>query len=111
MKAIRICAIIMVSLVASVIAGMNDGPNSNNDNNNNLTPTATKTTTIDLTKRNGLQADSELGMKLLSYARRVEEANADGDEQQQQQQQPVDFSWVAHFSLKFQGCHHVQQVS
>ena len=48
-------------------------------------------------KISSIQADSELGQSLLSKARRVEE-NAD-----------VDFTWVAGFSIKFQGCHHVSQ--
>jgi hypothetical protein len=47
----------------------------------------------------GLAADSELGTKILSKARLLEEEN---DE--------VDMTWVSGYSLKFQGCHHVQQV-
>jgi len=45
-----------------------------------------------------LKADSKLGMKLLSEARRLE--NADEE---------LDMSWVVDYSLKFQGCHHVTQ--
>jgi len=50
---------------------------------------------VDLSR--GLAADSKAGSKVLSQARRVEE-----DEE-------VDFTWVAGYSLKFQGCHHMQQ--
>lgn len=50
-----------------------------------------------LSKIESIKADSELGMKLLSKARRVEE---NGE---------IDFTWVANFSIKFQGCHHVSQ--
>ncbi|KAL3913474.1 MAG: hypothetical protein SGARI_000640 [Bacillariaceae sp.] len=50
-----------------------------------------------LTKIESIKADSELGMNLLSKARRVEE---DGE---------IDFTWVANFAIKFQGCHHVSQ--
>lgn len=45
-----------------------------------------------------LKADSKMGMKLLSEARRLE--NADDE---------VDMTWVVDYSLKFQGCHHVTQ--
>jgi len=44
-----------------------------------------------------LTADSKLGNKLLSKARRLDE-----DEE-------VDYSWVTGMSLKFQGCFHVSQ--
>jgi hypothetical protein len=44
-----------------------------------------------------IKADSELGSKLMANARRVEE-NAD-----------VDFTYVAGYSIKFQGCHSIQQ--
>jgi hypothetical protein len=47
----------------------------------------------------GLAADSKLGMEVLSKARRVDE-----------QQEGMDITWVSGYSLKFQGCHHVQQV-
>ena len=50
-----------------------------------------------LTKIESIKADSELGMNLLSKARRVED---NGE---------IDFTWVANFSIKFQGCHHVSQ--
>jgi hypothetical protein len=48
-------------------------------------------------KISSIQADSELGQNLLSKARKLEE---NGE---------VDFTWVAGFSIKFQGCHHVSQ--
>lgn len=48
---------------------------------------------------NGVQfnANSQLGMHVMSNARRIE----DGNEQ--------DFTWVSGYSLKYQGCHHVTQ--
>jgi len=48
-------------------------------------------------KFDNIKADSPLGMNLLSKARKLEE-----DEE-------IDFTWVADFSIKFQGCHHVSQ--
>lgn len=45
-----------------------------------------------------VKADSKLGMKLLSQARRLE--NADEE---------VDMTWIVDYSIKFQGCHHVTQ--
>mmetsp|Transcript_13881 Transcript_13881/g.23002 ORF Transcript_13881/g.23002 Transcript_13881/m.23002 type:complete len:402 (+) Transcript_13881:49-1254(+) len=50
-----------------------------------------------------IKADSDLGMKLLSKARNLDEENEDEAEEEEQ------YSWVAGYSLKFQGCHHVQQ--
>jgi hypothetical protein len=44
-----------------------------------------------------IKADSLLGSKLLSKARNLEQDGAE------------EFSWVAGYSLKFQGCHHVKQ--
>jgi hypothetical protein len=55
--------------------------------------------------KSGLAADSELGMKVLSKARRVDEQNDEAEEQE-----GVDITWVSGYSLKFQGCHEVQQV-
>jgi len=46
---------------------------------------------------NDVQADSKLGLSLLSKARKLED---DGE---------VDFTWVSNFSIKFQGCHHISQ--
>mmetsp|Transcript_8436 Transcript_8436/g.20292 ORF Transcript_8436/g.20292 Transcript_8436/m.20292 type:complete len:434 (+) Transcript_8436:101-1402(+) len=43
-----------------------------------------------------IKADSKLGTKLLSQARRLEDGG-------------VDMSWVVDYSIKFQGCHHVSQ--
>jgi hypothetical protein len=51
--------------------------------------------------KSGLSADSELGMKVLSKARLLEGDDDNGE---------VDMTWVAGYSLKFQGCQHVQQV-
>eukprot|EP00543_Licmophora_paradoxa_P007039 CAMPEP_0202454766 /NCGR_PEP_ID=MMETSP1360-20130828/12419_1 /ASSEMBLY_ACC=CAM_ASM_000848 /TAXON_ID=515479 /ORGANISM="Licmophora paradoxa, Strain CCMP2313" /LENGTH=390 /DNA_ID=CAMNT_0049074171 /DNA_START=302 /DNA_END=1474 /DNA_ORIENTATION=+ len=44
-----------------------------------------------------VKADSKLGQTLLSKARKLE------------QDAEVDFTWVAGFSIKFQGCHHISQ--
>lgn len=44
-----------------------------------------------------VEANSGLGQKILSQARRLENG---GD---------VDFTWVADYSIKFQGCHHISQ--
>jgi len=44
-----------------------------------------------------VEAKSELGQKILANARKLE----NGDE--------VDFTWVADYSIKFQGCHHISQ--
>ena len=43
-----------------------------------------------------IRADSKLGTKLLTQARRLEDNG-------------VDMSWVVDYSIKFQGCHHVSQ--
>lgn len=43
--------------------------------------------------------NSALGEKIMSSARRLENNN----------QEEVDFTWVADFSIKFQGCHHISQ--
>jgi hypothetical protein len=48
-------------------------------------------------KIDNIKADSELGSLLLSKARRLEN---NGE---------IDFTWVSGFSIKFQGCHHVNQ--
>lgn len=44
-----------------------------------------------------LKASSPLGQKVMSKARRLEN---NGE---------VDFTWVADYSIKFQGCHHISQ--
>lgn len=49
-----------------------------------------------------ITAESDLGMRLLSKARILDENNGDDAEAEE-------FSWVAGYSLKFQGCYHVQQ--
>jgi hypothetical protein len=43
-----------------------------------------------------VQADSPLGMSLLSKARRLDDA-------------AEDYTWISGFSIKFQGCHHISQ--
>ena len=45
--------------------------------------------------------DSSLVQRLISSARRVEDQQKNGG--------GVDFDWVADFSVKFQGCHHITQ--
>lgn len=47
-----------------------------------------------------LKANSKIGRDLLSKARRVEQDNEDAE---------VVGEWVANYSLKFQGCHHLVQ--
>eukprot|EP00538_Stauroneis_constricta_P009096 CAMPEP_0119570598 /NCGR_PEP_ID=MMETSP1352-20130426/43693_1 /TAXON_ID=265584 /ORGANISM="Stauroneis constricta, Strain CCMP1120" /LENGTH=404 /DNA_ID=CAMNT_0007620267 /DNA_START=48 /DNA_END=1262 /DNA_ORIENTATION=+ len=49
-------------------------------------------------KMDTLKADSPMGRSLLSQARRVENDNEEAD-----------FTWVADFSIKFQGCHAISQ--
>jgi hypothetical protein len=44
---------------------------------------------------NDIKADSAFGQKVMSKARRLDDE--------------VDFTWVAGFSIKFQGCHHISQ--
>lgn len=54
-----------------------------------------------------VEANSALGLKLLSQARRVEEGqeeNNNGDNNN-----GADITWVAGYSLKFQGCHNIMQ--
>lgn len=55
--------------------------------------------TIDATA--SVPADSKFGMDLLSKARRVEDAA----------EEEADATWVAGYSLKFQGCHHIAQYN
>jgi len=45
-----------------------------------------------------LKADSRLGMSLLSKSRKLEDADEE-----------YDYTYVANYSIKFQGCHHVSQ--
>lgn len=47
---------------------------------------------------NNIKADSKLGNQLLSKARKLE-----------QNDDEIDFTWVAGYSIKFQGCHHISQ--
>lgn len=49
-------------------------------------------------KLNDIKANSKMGNSLLSKARKLE-----------QDDEEVDFTWVADYSIKFQGCHHVSQ--
>mmetsp|Transcript_29492 Transcript_29492/g.53497 ORF Transcript_29492/g.53497 Transcript_29492/m.53497 type:complete len:407 (+) Transcript_29492:103-1323(+) len=51
-----------------------------------------------VTPKSSISATSKMGGKLMSTARRLENANDD----------EVDYTWVANMSLKFQGCYHTQ---
>lgn len=44
-----------------------------------------------------IKVNSELGSKVMSQARKLE------------QNDEIDFTWVADYSIKFQGCHHISQ--
>jgi hypothetical protein len=66
--------------------------------------------TIPLAK-SGLAADSNLGMRLLSKSRMLEENENDAeDNNAENEDQQVDTTWVSGYSLKFLGCHHIRQV-
>jgi len=52
---------------------------------------------------NNIKADSPMGMKLLSQARRLENNNYNS------YSTTYDNTWISGFSLKFQGCHHISQ--
>eukprot|EP00525_Craspedostauros_australis_P002559 CAMPEP_0198110390 /NCGR_PEP_ID=MMETSP1442-20131203/2401_1 /TAXON_ID= /ORGANISM="Craspedostauros australis, Strain CCMP3328" /LENGTH=403 /DNA_ID=CAMNT_0043766419 /DNA_START=39 /DNA_END=1250 /DNA_ORIENTATION=+ len=64
-----------------------------------ITATAAATAPMKPVKIDSLKAESKIGQSLMSKARRLE--NADDQE--------VDFTWVADFSIKFQGCFHINQ--
>jgi hypothetical protein len=53
-----------------------------------------------------INAKSQLGQHLLQHARRV---NEEEGEARSLNENEVDYSFVADYSIKFQGCHHVQQ--
>jgi hypothetical protein len=67
-----------------------------------------------------IRADSKLGMKLLSQARHLEdnvdnnennnENNNNDENNQEDEAWQMDMTWVAGYSIMFQGCHFVQQV-
>jgi len=46
---------------------------------------------------NSIKVDSKMGNSIMSKARRLE------------QDAEVDFTWVADYSIRFQGCHHISQ--
>jgi hypothetical protein len=56
-----------------------------------------KTLTTKQVPLKDVKADSPLGAKLLSQARRLD------------QNEEEDFTWVSGYSIKFQGCHHISQ--
>jgi len=54
-------------------------------------------------------ANSKIGQRLLAHATRVEDSSSEIEELPRFLQNDVDYSFVSLYSLKFQGCHHVQQ--
>lgn len=56
---------------------------------------ATAATKVDVASVD-IKADSKIGHKLLSQARKLD-------------QDEIDFTWVSGYSIKFQGCHHISQ--
>jgi len=64
---------------------------------------------------NEVPADSEMGMRLLSQARRVEDWGGNyqygngQNGQQQNYEELFEHTWVSGYSIKFQGCHHISQ--
>ena len=61
-----------------------------------------------VTPNASLSATSEMGSKLLSTARRLDDQNQNNNNQNDENEE-IDFTWVANMSLKFQGCYHTQQ--
>jgi hypothetical protein len=53
-----------------------------------------------------IKADSKLGMKLLSQATQTD---VDGRKLENNNDDEYSNTWIAGFSLKFQGCHHISQ--
>ena len=47
-----------------------------------------------------IKADSKLGMRVLSEARQLDQNN---------ENEEIEYTWVADYSIKFQGCHHISQ--
>ena len=60
--------------------------------------TAAKKATKKNAPKSSIAATSKIGTRLMSKARRLENANEE-----------IDYTWVADMSLKFQGCYHTQQ--
>jgi hypothetical protein len=56
-----------------------------------------------------IQADSNLGRKVMSMARRLEQNGQDYYSQLYDWDNAFSDAWVAGYSIKFQGCHHVSQ--
>lgn len=50
-----------------------------------------------------IKADSKLGMRVLSEARKLDQQNQNNENEE------IEFTWVADYSIKFQGCHHISQ--
>lgn len=77
-----------------------------------LASLASGATPIKSVSMDAVKADSDLGLNLLSQARRVEEEGEGGEENgdnNNNNNNGVDVTWVAGYSLKFQGCHHIKQ--
>jgi hypothetical protein len=67
---------------------------------------AKKVSRKNVTPKASITSDSTMGKRMLSKARRVEENN---NNNQNNDNGEIDFTWVANMSLKFQGCHSVQE--
>ena len=64
---------------------------------------AKKVSRKNVTPKASIKSDSNMGKKMLSKARRLDENQNNNDNGE------IDFTWVAQMSLKFQGCHSVQE--
>ena len=51
-----------------------------------------------------IKADSKLGARLLSKARRAEQ-----EEEEYNWDEEMENRWISGYSIKFQGCHHISQ--
>lgn len=56
-----------------------------------------------------IEADSDLGRKVMGMARRVEQNGQDYYSQLYDWDSAFSDAWVAGYSIKFQGCHHISQ--
>lgn len=75
----------MKLLIAQAFTLLLAGANVNAKRSNKITP-----------RSNGIKADSKLGASLISHARQLDNRN-------------VDYSFIGAYSIKFQGCHHINQ--
>ena len=70
------------------------------------------TAVLGLSTAADITTHSKMGQKLMSSARRVDTPEGghralEGQNQNQQNNGEINFSWVANYSLKFQGCHNI----